>query len=111
MCHDKKFLRDRRLARCMGSTVALEYQSQGCPTRGRKRGLPQELAGDVQGKGKRVKRNPHEGRQRAAGLYRTRQVSPTTLTPLYENASGLQLTLSKGAQVLTWITRLELDLG
>ncbi len=31
-----------------------------------------------------------------------RPVSPTTLTPLYENASGLQLTPSEGAQVLTW---------
>jgi len=31
-----------------------------------------------------------------------RPVSPTTSTLLYENASGLQLTPSKGAQVLTW---------
>jgi hypothetical protein len=30
-----------------------------------------------------------------------RPVSPTTSTLLYEDASGLQLTPSKGAQVLT----------
>jgi len=51
------------------------------------------------------KRNPPDGRHRATGLYRTRPASPTTSTPLYENASGLQLTPSKGVQVLTWITR------
>jgi len=33
------------------------------------------------------------------------QHPPTTSTPLYRNASGLQLTPSKGAQVLTWTTR------
>jgi len=43
-----------------------------------------------------VERNPTEGRHRAAGLYRTRPVTPTTSTPLYENASRLQLTPSTG---------------
>jgi len=54
---------------------------------------------------------PPEGRLRAAGLYRTRLVTPTSSTLLYENASGLQLTPSNGAQVLTWISRYELKLG
>jgi hypothetical protein len=66
------------------------------------RGPPRRLAGDVQGRVETVERNPPDGRHRAAGLYRTRSVSPTTSTVLYENASGLQLTPSKGAQVLTW---------
>ena len=70
-----------------------------------KRGPPRELAGDVQGEDEKVERNPHEGRHRAAGLYQTRPVTPTTSTPLYENASGLLLTPTNGAQVLTWITR------
>jgi len=52
-----------------------------------------------------VKRNPPEGRHRAAGLYRMRPVSLTMSTLPYEDASGLQLTPSKGAQVLTWTIR------
>jgi len=99
-----KISRGRRLTHRTGSTADLEYQSQGCPASGRKRGPPRELAGDVQGEDETVERNPPEGRHRAAGLYRTRPVTPTTSTPLYENASGLQLTPSNGAQVLTWIT-------
>jgi len=74
------------------------------------RGSARELAGDVQGRVETVERNPPEGRHRATGLYRTRPASPTTSTPLYENAPRLQLTPSKGAQVLTWITHLELNL-
>jgi len=70
-----------------------------------KRGPPRELAGDVQGEDETVERNPTEGRHQAARLYRTRPVTPTTSTPLYENASRLPLTPSNGAQVLTWITR------
>ena len=65
----------------------------------------EELAGDVRGRVETVKRNPPDGRHRATGLYRMRPASPTTSTPLYENASGLQLTPSKGAQVLAWTTR------
>jgi len=76
-----------------------------------KRGSPRELAGDVHGEDKTVERNPPEGRHRAAGLYRMRLVTLTMSTPHYENASGLQLTPSNGAQVLTWITRQELNLG
>jgi len=75
------------------------------------RGPPRRLAGDVQGRVETVERNPPDGRRRAAGLYRMRPVSPTTSTLLYENASGLQLTPSKGAQVLTWTTCYELNLG
>ena len=59
----------------------------------RNRGPPRELVGDVQGE---VERNPPEGRHRAARLYRTRPVTPTTSAPLYDNASGLQLTPSTG---------------
>ena len=55
--------------------------------------------------GSRQSRGIPDGRHRAAGLYRMRPVSPTTSTLLYENASGLRLTPSKGAQVLTWTTR------
>jgi len=40
-----------------------------------------------------------------------RPVSPATSTLLYDNASGLQLTPSKGEQVLAWTTRYELNLG
>ena len=71
----------------------------------KKRGPPGGLAGDVQGEDDMVERNPPEGRHQAAGLYRTRPVTPTMLTPLYENASGLQPTPLNGAWVLTWITR------
>jgi len=46
-----------------------------------------------------VERNPPEGRQRAAGLYQTRPVTPTTSTPLYENASGLQPTPGTGSHL------------
>jgi len=73
--------------------------------RSKKRSQPRGLAGNVQGEDETVKRNPPEGRHRAAGLYRTRLVTPTTSTPLYENSFRLQLTPSNGAQVLTWITR------
>jgi len=69
------------------------------------RGPPREFAGDVQGKVEMVERTPPEGRHRAAGLYQTRPVTPTTSTLLYEDASGLQPTPSNGARVLTWITR------
>jgi len=69
------------------------------------RGLPREFARDVQGKVETVKRDPPEGRHRAAELNRTRSVTPTTSTPLYEDASGLQPTPSNGTRVLTWITR------
>ena len=68
------------------------------------RGPPRELAGDVQGRVEIVERNPPDGRHRATRLYRMRPASPNTSTLLYENASGLQLTPAKGAQVLTWTT-------
>jgi len=96
-----KASRGHRLTRRNGSTADLEHQSQGSPRVVENRGPPQRLAGDVQGRVETVERNPPDGRHRAIGLYRTRPVSPTTSTPLYENASGLQLTPSKGAQVLT----------
>ena len=78
-----EILRDRRPARRMGSTVVLEYQSQGCWRRVKNEACLEKLAGDIQGRGKRVERNPHGGRQRAAGLYRTRLVTPTALAPLF----------------------------
>jgi len=74
--------RERRPAHWTGSTVALEYQSQEHPARGQKRGLPQELVGGIQGRGKKVERNPHGGRHRATGLYGTRPVSSTTQAQL-----------------------------
>ena len=101
----------RWLARRKGSTADLERQSQGSQRAVEDRGPPRGLAGDVQGRVETVERNPPEGRHRAAGLYRMRPVPSTTSTLLYENASGLQLTPSKGAQVLTWTTRWELNLG
>jgi len=100
-----KASRGRRLTRRKGSTPDLEHQSQGSPASGQKLRPASRTRWDVRGRVETVERNPPDGMHRATGLYRTRPASPTMSTPLYENASRLQLTPSKGAQVLTWTTR------
>jgi len=100
-----KASRGRRLTRRKGLTADLEHQSQDPQRVVENRGPPRRFTGDVQGRVETVERNPPDGRHRSIGLYRTRPASPTTSTPLYENASELLLTPSKGAQVLTWTTR------
>jgi len=92
-----KISRGRRLAHRMGSTADLECQSQGCPASGRKSRPASRIRWGCPRQGRDGREESPEGRHRATGLYRTRPASTTISTPLYENASRLQLTPSKGA--------------
>ena len=89
--------RGRRLTHRTGSTTDLEYPSQGCPASSRKTRPASRTHWGCPRRGQDGREESPEGRHRATGLYRTRPVTPTTSTPLHENASELQLTSSNGA--------------
>ena len=97
--------RERRLARQTGSTVALEYQSQGRPAKDRKRGCLENPLGVSKAEARGSRGIPTEGGVEPLD-YIERDQYPRPYQPRsYEDASGLQSTPSNGARVLAWITR------